>query len=470
MYVFGVRYLNGWGVEQNVDKAQSWLKKAGKGGVGIAWRRLGEIYQAANAYFDADLTKKMNDAFRAGAKLKDAECLAHLGYNAMRGIGMKQDEILGEGYYRESLALDPNVGMSLNNLGVLYQTRYRAALEKKQQAVADELKRQMLEYYEKASENGFALAARNLAELYANGALGKVDQRKAYDYFQKAADEGDTEARFRLGEMHEKGLGVPVTPEEAAYHYRLAALDGHVTARRQLVSFYLNGQAGAQDLDRAAFWLELEIRSGETLQLMPYIDIMLKREKYAEAVKVLNDLKDSRDTLVASFAFDRLAWCYQNGMGVKADPKRAARYRDKAVALGNGDAMVMLANQKLQEKHEAEAIKLYQEAAEHGSANAIFALGQMYLHGQYVSQDTPKAISFFRRAADLNHPRALYFLSVLTVNRTAGAPSLDEAIDFAKRSAALGDKDAPAIRDRLERRRAKAETHPTAAAVPPPTS
>ena len=52
------------------------------------------------------------------------------------------------------------------------------------------------------------------------------------------------------------------------------------------------------------------------------------------------------------------------------------------------------------DKNLAEAIKLYQMAAEQGSADAQNTIGSMYEHGEGVNKDFAEAAKWYRLAAD----------------------------------------------------------------------
>jgi uncharacterized protein len=315
----------------------------------------------------------------------------------------------------------------------------------------------MLKYYDLAMQGDNAVAARNLGQIYYSGMFGQRDFQKAYDYFQRAAELGDTISHFQLGQMHENGEGVPATPIEAAYHYRLAALDGHMEALRRLANFYLEGKGGAQDLERAQFWLTMLVQRGNINGLIAYIDVAFARGKAADVVDMLENLKDSNDRTIAGYAFERLSRCYALGLGVKVKQSRAKSYLDKAVQLGNPDAMYALGCQQMVDKKEQEAVALFAKAADRNCPEACYALGKMHFHGQYVAKDIPKSVAYLRKAADLNHAGALFYLAAMTFNHVPGGPSLDEGIEFARHAEAVGNKEAGPLREKLERRRAQGD-------------
>jgi TPR repeat protein len=136
----------------------------------------------------------------------------------------------------------------------------------------------MLSHYEKAYSQEFSYAARSLGRLYLAGLLFERDYRKAYQYFEKAIEWGLPDEHATLAEMHELGQGVPVTYTEAAYHYRLAALEGRQSSLRCLINLYLSGKLGEIDLDRARFWLNRMMASGDFTCITTAIDISMQKK------------------------------------------------------------------------------------------------------------------------------------------------------------------------------------------------
>ena len=80
-----------------------------------------------------------------------------------------------------------------------------------------------------------------------------------------------------------------------------------------------------------------------------------------------------------------LAWCYENGYGVKKDQKKALWLMEQAVEMGNLVAACNLGYSyeigQGVEKDVEQAIALYKMAYEKGSARAGYYLGRCYLYG-----------------------------------------------------------------------------------------
>jgi TPR repeat protein len=100
------------------------------------------------------------------------------------------------------------------------------------------------------------------------------------------------------------------------------------------------------------------------------------------------------------------------------EPGKAFRYFSDAADKGDPEAMFELA--KLYEKgigtaqDFGKALSLYKRSADLGFADAINDLGFFYYQGaEGVKRDPEKAVALFVRAADLKHPQAMYNVAAL---------------------------------------------------------
>ena len=114
---------------------------------------------------------------------------------------------------------------------------------------------------------------------------------------------------------------------------------------------------------------------------------------------------------------------YYQGLECKKDYFKAAGYYRKALALlmkketgreaGTGpvraqapspsglseaDRLYALGEKSFYKRDYSKAVRLYQESAEHGSADAQYSIGVMYQHGLGVSRDYAEAEKWFRKA------------------------------------------------------------------------
>ncbi|MBK9990010.1 MAG: sel1 repeat family protein [Verrucomicrobia bacterium] len=449
-YFMGERYLAGWDNKRDIDVAIRWLKKAAAAGHGGAWGVLGSLHQGVPGAFGENAwegKKSALECFKKGSEAGNAAAMANYASLLPDKTPDGDFNVEVERLYIRSLEINPDNLQANNNLGVLYEQR--ALDSRNENAQRDKAK--MFEYYEAATRQEFALAARNLAFIYINGRLADQDLRKAYRYLEQAAEWGMPEMHFTLGKIHEHGQGVPITYSEAAYHYRLAALEGHIPSLRCLIDLYVTGKTGAVDFDRAMFWLDRLVKSGDMNALTMIVDIMLQKKEYTSAIKLLRLLEENGNYSQVGFAYERLSRCYENGLGVKINKSKAKKYYESALENNNGDALCRLGMQQLAEGKTQEGVANFEQASQY-SANACFYLGQLYFEGKHVENDRAKALKLIRDAASHNHSEALYFLAAAAFNKIPGAPSIEDAIRLATQAEVGGLEKAKALREKLEHR------------------
>ncbi|MCE9951345.1 sel1 repeat family protein, partial [Aeromonas allosaccharophila] len=65
-----------------------------------------------------------------------------------------------------------------------------------------------IEWFEKAAEQGFAMAQYSLGVMYSQGQGVTQDDQQAVNWFAKAAAQGNAKAQYNLGVMYRQGQGV----------------------------------------------------------------------------------------------------------------------------------------------------------------------------------------------------------------------------------------------------------------------
>ncbi len=451
-YLLGLRYEYGHGVKPSLKQAMSWYKRAAEKKHPAANFRIGYLYQNYWREFDLEYLEYMPKALKfytIGAEGGNADALAAMGYCYTAGMGIKRNSSTAQACYEKCLLIDASHAQANNNLAniLLEQARKRKGAE------AGPLTAKALQLYEAASTQGLALASLNLAHEYKNGTLVPADQQKAYAYFEKAADQGSPDAHYLLGQIHEKGEGVPITLSEAAYHYRLAALDRHSIALDRLCEIYLASDSSLRDLDRGIFWLSLKAQQGNIFTTQTTLrrlgDVCMMKKDYATALKIFTDLLDNGWESLQIIAAHRLSVLYENGWGVKKNTSKASRYRERARKAGNPPAMYDTALIYLREGNEAKAIQLLTEASKKSHAPALFKLAMInFKNGTASEEQTNQLIS---KAADAGSDEALITLATQTLEQKPGAPSIEDAIQFASRAVNIGNAQAGEILSKLEK-------------------
>jgi localization factor PodJL len=153
-----------------------------------------------------------------------------------------------------------------------------------------------------AAAQGDASAQFEVASRLAEGKGLDQDLTEAAQWYQRAAANGFPMAQFRLGTLYERGLGVKPDPQRAQIWYERAAAQGNVKAMHNLAVLIASQPKG--DFKAAANWFTTAAEHG---------------------------LSDSQFNL---------AVLYENGMGVKKDPKQAYKWLILAAKSGDKDAAV----------------------------------------------------------------------------------------------------------------------------------
>jgi len=112
---------------------------------------------------------------------------------------------------------------------------------------------QAVVWYQKASEQGYAVAQFRLALKYSRGTGVKMDEVTAASWFQKAADQGNKEAARHLGDMYFTGRG-PVKqdyPHALLLYEKAVEISGDALSECFIADMYAQGLGIAQNKPKA---------------------------------------------------------------------------------------------------------------------------------------------------------------------------------------------------------------------------
>ena len=160
--------------------------------------------------------------------------------------------------------------------------------------------------------------------------------------------------------------------------------------------------------------------------------------------------------------YERLSRLNRDGLGVKANPKRAAEYQKKALELGNRNALYHQACELLRQGQTTAAIPVLKSACKEGHAGAIYRLGTLALKGEGMSPDPKAGYELIRRAAEGGEIDAMIALAEGALQKALSAPALDEAIRYAEMADECGDARAAHLLEQLSAlQAARTEPAPT---------
>ena len=139
-------------------------------------------------------------------------------------------------------------------------------------------------------------------------------------------------------------------------------------------------------------------------------------------------------------AMNQIGWCYQKGLGVEKDLKRARDYYRKAAEAGSIFGMYNYGCCYLDgdggEKNYTEAVKWFRKSADGKNAYAMVNLGWCYQNGLGVDKDLKAAREYYRKAAEAGSIFGMYSYGWCYMNEVGGEKNYAEAVKWFRKSAA----------------------------------
>ncbi|MEJ8728733.1 MobP3 family relaxase [Flintibacter sp. HCN-6482] len=132
-------------------------------------------------------------------------------------------------------------------------------------------------------------------------------------------------------------------------------------------------------------------------------------EEKAEQVRVLEQLWQRGFPLAAY----QLGKCWRDGRGVLPDDQQAELWFQRAAEAGYNFAQYALGKLLQSQKRMDEAVSWYGKAAAQGNSRAAYRLGKLYLEGESVPKDVPKAMAYLTESAQQGNQYAQYTLGKL---------------------------------------------------------
>ena len=221
-----VCYLNGKGTERNALQAFRYFRKAAN------MEHVQATHNLASCYFLGIGTNK-NDSlaitlYKSSGNKGYASSQTIIGNCYLNGIGVEQDSTEAFAWYERAAAN--------NEPTALYVIAERLAkADSTQEMSKRQLRKQpAIKYYQKAAENGNALAQYKLARFYETGYYVKKNKKKAFEWYLRAANNNLPQAFEPVAVRYEKGRGTKKDEVRAAQWYSLAQKHGSETAKRKM--------------------------------------------------------------------------------------------------------------------------------------------------------------------------------------------------------------------------------------------
>ncbi|KAG7387989.1 hypothetical protein PHYPSEUDO_013241 [Phytophthora pseudosyringae] len=211
-----------------------------------------------------------------------------------------------------------------------------------------------------------------MMKFYGHG----VDQNvaAAVTLLGRAAKRGHRDAEFALGVLYARGEGVPRSDSLSASWLTKSAARGHTDAKWMLAAMYNEGRGVRERVDRAVELLQDAARSGSG-HAQFQLGVMHEYgrgvvQDWSQAAELYGQASSKHQV---PDAFYYLGLLYLEGRGVEPSFRRAREY--------------------------------FIQAADLGSAQAMYAMGQMHVHGQGSAVDYSQALYWLKRAAQQDDVR-----------------------------------------------------------------
>ena len=245
-----------------------------------------------------------------------------------------------------------------------------------------------------------------------------VDYAAAYENFEQALEKGKTEANFYLGALYD-WYSYPEQDLEKARAYYEAAGDNPY-AQIALGFLYMYGQGVEADSAKAQELIDAVIAAGNAEGYYLKAGLAYNEEDYATAFDYYQKVTEGQEPLYIAGAMNRMAYMYENGLGVEQDYAKAMEWYEKAAELGNIDGTynigLLYYKGEGVEQDYAKAMEWWEKAAESGDAQAANDIGMLYYSGMGVEQDYVKAMEWWEKAAELGDAHAMYNIGWLYEN------------------------------------------------------
>jgi len=263
----------------------------------------------------------------------------------------------------------------------------------------------------RAAAKGHLHAMKRLGQIYDEGLFGeRRDETEAAGWYKKAAEAGDVDAQFAIGRMYACGEGVPQVITSAARWFARSAQGGHALAAFNYAILLERGDGVPVNPHTAREHLIMAAEQGLTAaQFKLGRDLLGEHPAQLDGVVWL-------EKAAAQNHREALAWLghiFARGEPVARDVPKAISCLERAAALGHVASHLRLATVlRAQGAPMEDVLRSLMAAVEGGSADAEFALAQMYLSGDKDEVDIPTGLNWLEKAASRGHPQALFDLGV----------------------------------------------------------
>jgi TPR repeat protein len=425
-FLLATRYENGVGVEQSASQALLWFSRAAEQGHMKAVFRMGKLLASAHPQDAADY-------YRSAAAAGQAEGQYALAKAYADGAGLARDGVAAAHWYRA--AAEQGLATAQYALAQLLVQGHSVALDREE----------ALHWYRKAAGHNHVAAQVAIVQMELAGEIkargqgrskrkpSAPERRGEEVRWVRAAEAGNADARYHLGLMYELGLGLEADGGQAQRWYQAAAQAGHAQAQLALarllerrgnheaVGWYR--RAAQQGEAQAQFAMGRMCCAGELLtqDFLQGLSWYVKaaEQGHTTALVTLGNVCNGDLQHIATVCFTRAA---------EAGSAQAQYLLGQQYAQGKGLA-----------KNLEQAFLCYERAAQQGLAEAEAALGVAYRNGLGTDKDFKQAFHWLQKAAEQGNAQAQWNLGAIYASGGSGVKQdMKQAFVWCQRAADQG--------------------------------
>lgn len=242
----------------------------------------------------------------------------------------------------------------------------------------------------------------------ANSAYESGDYATALKLISPWADAGDPNAQNFLGVLYNYGHGVQENDVEAVSWFQKSAEQGFAKGQTSLAVMHLYGGVGVpHNAEEGLYWLKRAAAQG-----FPQAEYMLGLHQ-SQTAETTGDRIEAGRLINSAADQGYVPAIAQPGPseGLQNRPMKMGALLD-AAEKGSAEAMYYLGNIHFYgngvPRNVRTAVQWYEKAITAGSDQAAIRLGQMYISGQGVKTDFEKGATIIKRAAESGSRLAQY--------------------------------------------------------------
>ncbi|MBQ6063722.1 MAG: sel1 repeat family protein [Prevotella sp.] len=232
---------------------------------------------------------------------------------------------------------------------------------------------------------------------------------------------------------------------------------GNAVAQNLLGYWYYVGKNVKKDYQKAANWwakaAKQENAHGVGNLAMCYqlghgikADSVMAMKLYLKAIELGNkDIIPKHERAIAKdrgnlFSTRLLYHCYERGIGVKADPKKAEKLYEVLAEKGDADRQFNLALDYINKQQYEKAIPWLKRAMQKGHVGATFYMGKLTFQGTGVAQDKKQGIAWMEKAAETQFPGACLELGKIYLKGDGVEANAPKGAEYLKQTAGVSSE------------------------------